>query len=159
LKHRLVDLKVNARERTAEILVKGPATEDLEIRKSADWYPLQLARELDEVILDLRHNHLDVGLWIFKTKGDIQNVLDLDLLLQDQATDWFVRETIGYLRRTLARLDVSSRSMFAVVEPGSCFAGTLAELLYAADRIYMLDAEENGPSIALSPLNFGTYPM
>ena len=70
-----------------------------------------------------------------------------------------MREVIGYLRRTLARLDVSSRSMFAVVEPGSCFAGTLAELLYAADRIYMLDAEGNGPSIALSPLNFGSYPM
>jgi len=159
LQKKLVELKIDDAARTAEIIVAGPVKQDLEIKRSADWYPLQLARELDEAILNLRHNHLDVGLWIFKTKGDIQNVLELDLLLQNQATDWFVRETIGYLRRTFARLDVSSRSMFAVVEPGSCFAGTLAELLYAADRIYMLDAEENGPSIALSTLNFGTYPM
>jgi len=156
---KLVCLKINREERTAELTVQGPSKEDIQIQRSASWYPLQLARELDQAILDLRHNHLDVGLWIFKSKGEVQNVLDLDLLLQDHATDWFVRETLGYLRRSFARLDVSSRSMFAVVEPGSCFAGTLAELLYAADRIYMLDAEENGPSIALSPLNFGTYPM
>jgi benzoyl-CoA-dihydrodiol lyase len=156
---KFVSLKINKEERTAELTVQGPAKEQVQIQRDAAWYPLQLARELDEAILDLRHNHLDVGLWIFKTRGDIQNVLDLDLLLQNQAKDWFVRETVGYLRRTFARLDVSSRSMFAVVEPGSCFAGTLAELLYAADRVYMLDAEENGPSIALSPLNFGTYPM
>ena len=157
LQKKLVELKVDSAARTAEIIVKGPSKEDLEIRKSADWYPLQLARELDEVILDLRHNHLDVGLWIFKTKGDVQNVLDLDLLLQSHSTDWFVRETLGYLRRTFARLDVSSRSIFAVVEPGSCFAGTLAELLYAADRSYMLDVGQN--AIALSPLNFGAFPM
>ncbi len=159
LLRKLVELNVDNAARTAEIVVTGPAKEDLEVRKSADWYPLQLARELDEVILDLRHNHLDVGLWIFKSKGSVQEALDLDALLEKNSTDWFVRETIGYLRRTLARLDVSSRSMFAVVEPGSCFAGTLAELLYAADRIYMLDAEQNGPSIALSALNFGAYPM
>ena len=156
---KFVELKINQKERTAEIIVQGPGKEQIALQRSADWYPLQLARELDAAILNLRHNHLEVGLWIFKTKGDIQNVLELDYLLQNHATDWFVRETIGYLRRSFARLDVSSRSMFAVVEPGSCFAGTLAELLYAADRIYMLDAEQNGPSIALSPLNFGTYPM
>jgi benzoyl-CoA-dihydrodiol lyase len=159
LTHQLVDLQVNAQARTAEITIKGPTKEQIQIQRSDSWYPLQLARELDQTILNLRHNHLDVGLWIFKTQGVVQNVLDLDLLLKERETDWFVRETIGYLRRTFARLDVSSRSMFAVVEPGSCFAGTLAELLYAADRIYMRDAEENGPSIAFSPLNFGTYPM
>ena len=159
LKHQLVDLQVNAQARTAEITVKGPTKEQIQIQRSAEWYPLQLARELDEAILNLRHNHLDVGLWIFKTKGSVQEVLELDLILEQNSKDWFVRETLGYLRRTFARLDVSSRSIFAVVEPGSCFAGTLAELLYAADRSYMLDAEENGPSIALSALNFGTYPM
>ena len=157
--HQLVDLQVNATARTAEIIVKGPTKEQVGLKKSADWYPLQLARELDQAILNLRHNHLDVGLWILKTKGNVQDVLELDLLLQKNSADWFVRETIGYLRRTFARLDVSSRSIFAVVEPGSCFGGTLAELLYAADRSYMLDAEENGPTIALSPLNFGSYPM
>ena len=159
LVQKFVSLKINKEERTAEITVQGPTKDQIQIQRNASWYPLQLARELDEAILNLRHNHLDVGLWIFKTKGTIQEALDLDSLLKTNETDWFVRETLGYLRRTFARLDVSSRSMFAVVEPGSCFAGTLAELLYAADRIYMLDAEENGPSIALSPLNFGTYPM
>ena len=159
LQKKLVELNVNSNTRTAEIIVKGPTKEQTRIQRSAEWYPLQLARELDAAILSLRHNHLDVGLWIFKTKGNVQDVLELDSILEKNSKDWFVRETIGYLRRTLARLDVSSRSMFAVVEPGSCFAGTLAELLYAADRVYMRDAEENGPSIAFSPLNFGTYPM
>ncbi len=159
LTQKLVNLKINANERTAEIMVQGPGKDQIQLQRSAQWYPLQLARELDDVILNLRHNHLDIGLWIFKTKGNVQDVLDMDLLLQENSTDWFVRETIGYLRRSFARLDVSSRSIFAVVEPGSCFAGTLAELLYAADRSYMLDAEENSPSIALSALNFGTYPM
>ena len=159
LTSQLVEIQVNASARTAEIIIKGPTKDQVAIKQTAAWYPLQLARELDEAILNLRHNHLDVGLWIFKTSGSVEDALALDALLDKNREDWFVRETIGYLRRTLARLDVSSRSMFAVVEPGSCFAGTLAELLFAADRIYMLDAEANGPSIALSPLNFGTYPM
>ena len=82
----------------------------------------------------------------------------MDRLLHENRNDWFVRETIGYLRRTLSRLDVSSRSMFAIIEPGSCFAGTLMELALAADRSYMLEIEE-GPKVALSELNFGAYPM
>ncbi|HEX2650896.1 MAG TPA: 2,3-epoxybenzoyl-CoA dihydrolase [Burkholderiales bacterium] len=159
LVQKLVSLKVNSGERTAEIEIKGPTKEDLQIKRSAGWYPLQLARELDAAILDLRHNHLDAGLWILKTKGTVQECLDLDAMLEKNSADWFVREVIGYLRRTLSRLDVSSRSIFAVIEPGSCFAGTLFELALAADRSYMLDVEENGPAIALSALNFGTYPM
>jgi benzoyl-CoA-dihydrodiol lyase len=159
LTQKFVSLKINKDERTAELTVQGPTKEQVPLQRSASWYPLQLARELDEAILNLRHNHLDVGLWILKTRGSVEEVLSLDSLLEKNKDDWFVRETVGYLRRTLARLDVSSRSIFAVVEPGSCFAGTLAELLYAADRSYMLDAEENGPTIAFSPLNFGAYPM
>jgi benzoyl-CoA-dihydrodiol lyase len=158
LVQKLVSLKVNASERTAEVTIRGPEKGDLQLQKTAEWYPLQLARELDHAILDLRHNHLDVGLWILKTQGVLQTVLDLDALLEKNSADWFVRETLGYLRRVLSRLDVSSRSIFAVIEPGSCFAGTLLELALAADRSYMLDAD-NGPSIALSSLNFGTYPM
>jgi len=158
LKKNLLDVKVIPEDRKAEITIQGPSRDQIQVQRSAEWYPLQLARELDDAILNLRHNHLDVGLWILKTKGDVQAVLDLDAELQKHAKDWFVRETIGYLRRSLARLDVSSRSMFAVVEPGSCFAGTLAELLLAADRSYMLDVE-NGPQIAFSSLNFGAYPM
>jgi len=158
LEQSLVELKIDKELRAAEITVKGPTSTQIQLQRNDKWYPLQLARELDDAILNLRHNHLDVGLWILKTKGDVQAVLDLDAELQKHSKDWFVRETIGYLRRTLARLDVSSRSMFALVEPGSCFAGTLAELLFAADRSYMLDADK-GPAIALSALNFGTYPM
>jgi benzoyl-CoA-dihydrodiol lyase len=154
--NRLVDVKIEKEARTATITVKGPQSAALE--KSADWYPLRLARELDRAILDLRHNHLDVGLWLLKTSGDPAAVLELDKVLEQNKGDWLVRETLGYLRRTLSRLDVSSRSMFAIIEPGSCFAGTLMELALAADRSYMLDAE-NGPRIALSSLNMGAYPM
>jgi benzoyl-CoA-dihydrodiol lyase len=154
----LVDVNVDAAARTAEIIVNGPTREQVPVQRSAEWYPLQLARELDAAILNLRHNHLDVGLWVLKTRGSVEDALALDAVLEKNAGDWFVRETIGYLRRTLARLDVSSRSIFAVVETGSCFAGTLAELLFAADRSFMLDAKD-GPAVALSPLNFGTYPM
>ena len=154
--NRLVEVAIDEDARTATITVKGPDAAKLE--RSADWYPLRLARELDRAILDLRHNQLDAGLWLLKTQGNIDSVLQMDEILEKNKGDWFVRETIGCLRRTLSRLDVSSRSMFAIIEPGSCFAGTLMELALAADRDYMLDAE-NGPRIALSSLNMGTYPM
>jgi benzoyl-CoA-dihydrodiol lyase len=155
--NRLVQVVTDAAGGTATITVRGPDAVALE--RSADWYPLRLARELDRAILDLRHNHLGLGLWILKTAGDPARMLEMDALLEKHAGDWFVRETLGLLRRTLARLDVSSRSMFAVIEPGSCFAGTLLELALAADRSFMLDAEENAPTIALGGLNFGAYPM
>ena len=154
--NRLIAVKLEAAARTAEITLNGP--EQVALERDADWYPLRLARELDRAILDLRHNQLDIGLWVLKTKGSPEQALALDALLEKHQNDWFVREVIGYLRRTLSRLDVSSRSMFAIIEPGSCFAGTLLEIALAADRSYMLDAE-GGPKIALSPLNFGTYPM
>jgi benzoyl-CoA-dihydrodiol lyase len=154
--NRLVQVQVDPATNTAEITVRGP--ERAELKRSADWYPLRLARELDRALLDLRHNQLDAGLWVLKTKGDPARVLEMDALLEKNTADWFVRETLGYLRRTLARLDVSSRSIFAVIEPGSCFAGTLLELALAADRSFMLDAE-NSATLSLSPLNFGAYPM
>jgi benzoyl-CoA-dihydrodiol lyase len=158
--NRIVEVTIDKEARTASITVKGPAAVKLE--KTADWYPLRLARELDRAILDLRHNYLDVGLWLLRTQGSVDKVLQMDALLHEHRKDWFVRETIGFLRRTLSRLDVSSRSMFAIIEPGSCFAGTLMELALAADRSYMLDVAEgevSGPHVALSALNFGTYPM
>jgi benzoyl-CoA-dihydrodiol lyase len=153
--NRLVEVQIDKGARTATITVKGP--EAVRVERNADWYPLRLARELDRAILELRHNHLDVGVWLLKTRGNVQSVLELDGLLQKSTDDWFVRETLGYLRRTLSRLDVSSRSMFALIEPGSCFAGTLMELALAADRSYMLNTEAS--KLALSPLNFGAYPM
>ncbi|HEX9431936.1 MAG TPA: enoyl-CoA hydratase-related protein, partial [Burkholderiales bacterium] len=144
--NRLIEVEIDKARRHATLTVHGP--KDFKADKSADWYPLRLARELDRAILDLRHNHLDIGLWIFKTVGDPQKVLELDGFLRASSKDWFVRETLGYLRRTFSRLDVSSRSIFAIIEPGSCFAGTLMELALAADRSYMLDME--GPRIGLS---------
>ena len=154
--NRIVAVQVDKESRTATITVKGPR--EIKLDRSADWYPLRLARELDRAILDLRHNYLDVGLWLLKTQGEAAKVLEMDAVLEQNRDDWFVRETLGYLRRTLSRLDVSSRSMFAIIEPGSCFAGTLMELALAADRSYMLDTE-GGPKVALSALNFGAYPM
>jgi len=154
--NRIVDVSIDKDSRTATLTIKGP--DALKLEKNADWYPLRLARELDRAALDLRHNHLDIGLWLFKTQGDVEAVLRMDSLLQEHKADWFVREVLGYLRRTLSRLDLSSRSMFAIIDRGSCFAGTLMELVLAADRSYMLDVED-GPRVALSPLNFGTYPM
>lgn len=127
----------------------------------ADWWPLQMARELDDAILTLRTNHLDIGIWVLKTEGRIDRMLALDAQLDTHAGNWFVHETIGMLRRTLARLDVSSRSLFALIEPESCFAGTLLELVLAADRSYMLhlpDAPDDAPRIAASAANFGRYP-
>ena len=153
--NRLVHVEIDKAGRRATITIDGP--KEVKLAKSADWYPLRLARELDRAILDLRHNHLDVGLWIFKTRGDPQQALEMDRLLHASGKDWFVHETVGYLRRTLSRLDVSSRSIFAIIEPGSCFAGTLFEIALAADRSYMLDIE--GPKIGLSHLNIDSYPM
>ena len=154
--NRILKIDVDPATRTATITVRGPGA--LKVEKSADWYPLRLARELDRAILELRQNHLDIGLWLLKSLGDVQAVLAMDKLLDENKGDWFVREVIGYLRRTLSRLDVSSRSIFAIVEKGSCFAGTLLELALAADRSYMLDVDD-GPQIALSEMNFGAYPM
>ena len=154
--NRLVEVDLDRGARIATLTVKGP--EAVKVEKSADWYPLRLARELDRAILDLRHNHLDIGLWVLKSKGDVKKMLELDAALQKSKGDWFARETIGFLRRTLSRLDISSRSIFAIIEKGSCFAGTLLELVLAADRSYMLDVDQ-GPSVALSEMNFGAYPM
>jgi len=154
--NRLIQVEIDAASRTATLTVKGP--QDAKLERSADWYPLRLARELDRAILDLRHNQLEIGLWILKTQGDPQKVLEMDDLLEKNQKDWLVRETIGYLRRVFSRFDVSSRSMFAVIETGSCFAGTFMELALTADRSYMLDVE-GGPEIALSAMNFGAYPM
>ncbi|MGH8690172.1 MAG: 2,3-epoxybenzoyl-CoA dihydrolase [Burkholderiales bacterium] len=154
--NKLIDMQIDAQTRTATLTVKGPGAVKLE--RSADWYPLRLARELDRAVLDLRQNYLDTGLWVLKSQGDVQSVLELDALLEKNRSDWFVREVIAFLGRSLSRLDVSSRSMFALIDKGSCFAGTLMELALAADRSYMLDVDD-GPQIALSPLNFGAYPM
>jgi benzoyl-CoA-dihydrodiol lyase len=158
-----VDVVVDAATRTATLTVHAPNTEqpnDLESIHAlgAGWWPLTMARELDDAILMLRSNDLEIGTWVLKTRGDAKTVLECDATLQSLQENWFVRETLGMLRRTLARLDVTSRSLFAVIDSDSCFAGTLFEMALAADRIYMLDTRTaDGPHISLSELNFGPY--
>ncbi len=128
----------------------------------AAWYPLALARELDDAILSMRTNEPELGTWLLKTQGDAAALRAVDAALHAHRGHWFVRETIGALRRCLGRLDVSARSLFALVEPGSCFVGTLLELALACDRVYMLalpDDAARAPRIALTEANFGGYAM
>ena len=128
----------------------------------AAWWPLAMARQLDDAILTLRTNELELGTWVLKTEGDAAAVLAAGATLLAQREHWLVRETIGMLRRTFARLDVSSRTLFALVEPGSCFAGLLAELAFAADRTYMLalpDEPARAPTLHLDDCNFGLLPL
>ena len=166
LSYQYVDVAYDREKRLATWTIRGPQAEveqeiDAIMAAGAAWWPLQMARELDDAILNLRTNEPDLGTWVFKTEGDIQSVLVADAALQQHADHWFVRETAGMLRRTLARLDVTSRSIFALIEPGSCFVGTLFELALAADRIYMLDDEDaDAPAqIIVGERNFGAYPL
>jgi benzoyl-CoA-dihydrodiol lyase len=130
--------------------------------QGTSFWPLAMARELDDAILLLRTNEPELGLWVVKATGEGAKVVAYDDAMIANQDHWFVREVIGMLRRTLSRLDVSSRSTYAIIEPGSAFAGTLAELSFAADRAYMLEliaAPEKGPQLQLSKANFGLYPM
>ena len=128
----------------------------------AQWFPLRMARELEDAILHMRTNELDIGIWLIKTEGEAAAVLAMDEVLQAQAGHWLVRETTGLLRRTFSRLDLSSRSLFALIEPGSCFAGSYLELALACDRSYQLmlpDDAARTPHITVGERNFGVYPM
>ncbi len=162
-----VDAAIDRATRTATLTVSAPgkaqpdAIEGI-IKAGVGWWPLQMARELDDAILMLRTNELEIGTWQLKTRGDIDSVLAVDAVLAKHRAHWFVRATLGMLRRTLARLDVTSRTLFAIIDQGSCFAGTLAEIALAADRGYMLqlpDEPEKAPRMVLTELNFGSYPM
>lgn len=162
-----LDVEVDRAARTATIIIKAPSKDqnlrDLESihEQGCEWWPLKFSRELDDAILLLRTNELEIGTWIFRTVGNIADVLEMDTIIDGYRADWLVRETVGMIRRTLARLDVSSRTMFALIDEGSCFAGTLFEIALASDRIFMLSETENGenPNIALSQLNFDSFPM
>ena len=167
LSYTYVNVVIDRAKRTATLTVSAPNTavpSTIEaIHHAGDnWYPLQMARELDDAILCLRTNELDIGTWLLKTSGDQALALQSDAVLLQLQAHWLVNETIGLLRRTLARLDVSSRSMFALIDEGSCFAGTLAELALCADRAYMLalpDAPDTAPRVVLNELNMGFFPM
>jgi benzoyl-CoA-dihydrodiol lyase len=165
--YQYVSIAIERASRNATLTVRAPSnaqpTDVAGIEAAGvKWWPLQMARELDDAILHLRTNELDIGTWILKTSGDPQAVLAVDATLAEHAEHWLVRETVGLMRRTFARLDVSSRSLFAFIEEGSCFAGSLLEVALAADRIYMLslpDDPERAPKIGVSAMNFGRLPM
>ena len=167
LRYDHVTVEIDRAKRVATFVVKGPgAVQPQDIAgieaAGAAWYPLQMGRELDDAILQMRTNELEIGTWLIKTEGEVSAVLALDITLLAHQDHWLVRETIGLLRRTFSRLDVSSRSLFALVEPGSCFAGTLLELALACDRSYQLmlpDDATRTPRIAVSEANFCLYPM
>ena len=114
------------------------------VAQGAEFWPLALARELDDAILDIRNNEFDVAAIVFKSEGDPRAVLDYDTLLDREAKQWFAREVRLKWKRVLKRIDLTSRSLVALIEPGSCFAGTLAEIVFAADRSYMLIGQKDG---------------
>jgi benzoyl-CoA-dihydrodiol lyase len=161
-RYRWVEVDIAPNERVATLTVAGPRSDEVPgeldqiVEAGARWWPLAMARELDDALLMLRANHREIGTLVLKTRGAIDTLLAVDRTLIASQGHWFVRETIGFLRRTLQRLDISSRSLFAVIDEGSCFAGNLAELSFAADRSYMLAA---GPQMALSGLNFAGLEM
>ena len=167
LRYSHVSVEIDRAKRTATFTVQGPSgaqpTDIAAIEAAgAAWYPLAMARELEDAILQMRTNETEIGTWLIKTAGDAAALLALDATLLAHKNHWLVRETIGLLRRTFSRLDVSSRSLFALIEPGSCFAGTLLELALACDRSYQLqlpDDEAKSPTIAVSEANFALYPM
>ena len=167
LRYPNVTVEIDRAKRTATFTVKAPVGAQpgdiagIEATGAA-WYPLAMGRELEDAILQMRTNENDIGLWLIKTEGDASAVLAMDATLLAHKDHWLVRETIGLLRRTFSRLDVSSRSLFALIESGSCFVGTFLELALACDRSYMLalpDDEDKAPKIAVSDTNFGLYPM
>jgi benzoyl-CoA-dihydrodiol lyase len=165
--YEFVDVTLDSAARTATITVKAPvgaepADPAAIAARGAEWWALRMTRELDDAILMLRVNNAAVGTIILKTAGSAEKVLAVGQVLIRHRNDWFVRETTNFLRRTLQRLDVSSRSLFAIIDKGSCFAGPLAELFLAADRSYMLDDTEdaaNTPKLVLDETNFGLFIM
>ena len=167
LRYSLVTVEIDRAKRTASFTLQGPGgTQPADIASieaaGAAWYPLALARELEDAILQMRTNETEIGTWLIRTTGETAAALALDATLLAHRGHWLVRETIGLLRRTFSRLDVSSRSLFALIEPGSCFAGTLLELALACDRSYQLmlpDDAAQCPKIAVSEANFALYPM
>jgi benzoyl-CoA-dihydrodiol lyase len=165
--HVSVDIDRAARMATISLAAPdkaAPGDIDGMIAQGAAFWPLEVARELDDAILHLRINELEIALLVFKSHGEPANVLAYDAFLEANKAHWLVNEIRHFWKRVLKRIDVTSRTLVTLVEPGSCFAGTLAELVFAADRSYMLIGSRQGdnrppPSITLSAMNFGPYPM
>jgi benzoyl-CoA-dihydrodiol lyase len=169
IRYGFVNVDINRAERIATISIKAPdaappADVDGMVGQGASFWSLQVARELDDAILHLRINELATAMLVFKSHGDRTQVLAYDAFLEANKAHWLVNEIRQYWKRVLKRIDVTSRTLVTLVEPGSCFVGTLAELVFAADRSYMLIGQKQGdnrapPTIELSAMNFGPYPM
>jgi benzoyl-CoA-dihydrodiol lyase len=164
--YRHVRVELDRERRRATITIRGPAQiPSAGIHLSgADFWPLAMARELDDAILHLRSNEPELGILVFRGEGDPGNVLGADALLDEYADDWFAREIRLFWKRVMKRIDMTSRSLFTLIEPGSCFAGFLAELVFAADRALMFSGARSGDNrgpatLILSALNFGAFPM
>jgi benzoyl-CoA-dihydrodiol lyase len=169
IRYGFVSVDIDRDARIATIAINAPDASppaDIAgmIEQGASFWPLQVARELDDAILHLRLNELEIALLVFKSHGEPANVLAYDAFLEANKAHWLVNEIRHYWKRVLKRIDVTSRTLVTLVEPGSCFVGTLAELVFAADRAYMLIGSRQGdnrppPAIELSAMNFGPYPM
>ena len=165
----LVSVEIDRDQRVATISIEGPDDDlpvsvEAMVKQGAQFWPLRLARELDDAIVHLRNNEFEIGAWIFKTVGDGEKVAACDAFLEANKDHWLAHEVRHYIKRVLKRLDVTARSMVAQVEPGSCFVGTLAEIAFAADRSYMLIGQFDGDNrpeatMMLTSANFGPYPM
>jgi benzoyl-CoA-dihydrodiol lyase len=164
VRHRYVSLEVDDKARTATVTVRGPEGDEPKDaaglrQKGAELWALRAFRELDDVLLDLRFNRPEVGVVVLRTQGDAGRVLAADQAVHDAAKDdWFALEVLHFMKRVLKRLDLTARSLLAVIDQGSCFAGSLFELALAADRSYML-ATDDGPKVALGVMNMGALPM
>ena len=169
IRYGFVNVDINRAQRIATISIKAPESAppaDIAglIAQGAEFWSLQVARELDDAILHLRINELEIAMLVFKSHGESANVLAYDAFLETHKDNWLVNEIRHYWKRVLKRIDVTSRTLVTLVEPGSCFVGTLAELVFAADRSYMLVGQRDGdnrapPAIVLNAMNFGPYPM
>jgi benzoyl-CoA-dihydrodiol lyase len=165
IKYRYVTVTIDRNLRTATIGVRGPKEEDLPetpdqiLKLGSDFYPLRSFRELDHALVHLRLNEPEIGVLILKSQGDPAKVRMMDAALAANSTHWFVNEVLLFMKRTLKRLDVTARSLFALIEPGSCFTGSLFELALASDRSYMLDSPDEEVTVELTSLNAGFFPM
>ncbi len=164
LTYRYVTLAIDVGAREAALTIKGPTADAAAIPDDAaalgaEWYALRMWRELRHAVLELRHNYPSVGLVTFHSEGDVKNVLALDSALQDHRDHWFVREVLLQQARTLKMIDVTARTFFAIITPGSCFAGSLLEVALAADRQYMLDDPDEENHLAVSVANGGVFLM
>lgn len=164
VQYRHVSISLDRSRRVGTLLIRGPEgpqpmnAEAIQ-EAGADFYTLRMFRELDHALLHLRFNEPEIGLVMIRTQGDLEAVRKLDATLARTSGHWFVKEILLFVKRTLKRLDLTARSLFALIEPGSCFAGSLMELSLAADRSYMLDSPDQKVEVSLSPLNTGFLPM